>query len=441
MKRIGYIFSFLLIAVFCFPLILAAQNPDIDSILQRVKTEPEDTNRVIDLNTLAFRYIGISRFDTAMICGSKALELAQKLNYQAGISPSLTNIGIVHTNYGNFPKALEYYLKALKQDEKLNNKVRVGKLLSNIGVIYVKQREPKKALEYYTKALKLSEELGVKKSMAAVHYNIGNIYSDVKDYNTALDHYYKALKLDEEIGNTLTRSMRVGSIGVVYHELQDLEKAEKYYREALRFSQESGNEESEARYLCNIGSIYVEKKEYKTAEDYLLKALPMFEKIGFLEGLQETNDQLSQMYEGMRNSSKALKHYKLYTLAKDSLFNEEKNNEVVRHELTYEFEKKEAAYNAEQDKKAAVAESEQKKQSLLLLLIACVALAVSITALVIFRSLRTTRKQKKIIENQKTQVEEKQKEILDSIHYARRIQKTLMPTESYIERSLKRLIR
>jgi hypothetical protein len=37
------------------------------------------------------------------------------------------------------------------------------------------------------------------------------------------------------------------------------------------------------------------------------------------------------------------------------------------------------------------------------------------------------------------ELEEKQKEIIDSITYARRIQKSLLPTEKYIEQSLKRL--
>ena len=33
-------------------------------------------------------------------------------------------------------------------------------------------------------------------------------------------------------------------------------------------------------------------------------------------------------------------------------------------------------------------------------------------------------------------IEEKQKEIIDSIKYAKRIQQSLMPTEKYIEKSL-----
>jgi hypothetical protein len=71
----------------------------------------------------------------------------------------------------------------------------------------------------------------------------------------------------------------------------------------------------------------------------------------------------------------------------------------------------------------------------------------------VFRSLRITRKQKNIIEEQKNLVEqqkqevelqkflveEHQKEIIDSIKYARRIQRALLPTEKYIDKNINRL--
>ena len=49
--------------------------------------------------------------------------------------------------------------------------------------------------------------------------------------------------------------------------------------------------------------------------------------------------------------------------------------------------------------------------------------------------------QKEVVEGQKQHIEEKQKEVLDSIHYAKRIQVALLPHEKYIERNLNRLQR
>jgi hypothetical protein len=47
--------------------------------------------------------------------------------------------------------------------------------------------------------------------------------------------------------------------------------------------------------------------------------------------------------------------------------------------------------------------------------------------------------QKQLIEKQKKEVEEKQKEIIDSIRYARRIQRSLLPTDKYLDKQLNKL--
>ena len=47
--------------------------------------------------------------------------------------------------------------------------------------------------------------------------------------------------------------------------------------------------------------------------------------------------------------------------------------------------------------------------------------------------------QKEIVDQAYTELHEKNKEILDSIHYAQRIQKALLTSEKYIERNLNKL--
>jgi len=125
--------------------------------------------------------------------------------------------------------------------------------------------------------------------------------------------------------------------------------------------------------------------------------------------------------------------------------------------MTYDFEKKEAVANAEHKKELenleAIANEKSRKQKLVIAFVVSGLLLVLIFAGFIFRSLRVTRKQKSLIEHQKQVVEEqkqvvelqkniveeKQREILDSIHYAKRIQRALLPSDNYIDKQLKRL--
>src|SRR5205814_2239030 len=119
----------------------------------------------------------------------------------------------------------------------------------------------------------------------------------------------------------------------------------------------------------------------------------------------------------------------------------------VRAQMTYDFEKKEIGINAEHDKLTALEEAHKKEQRIILILVAMAAISLAIVAIFIFRSLRITTKQKRLIElqrndmsKQKEIIEVKQKSVLDSIHYAKRIQTTLMTSERYINKNLNRLL-
>ena len=94
---------------------------------------------------------------------------------------------------------------------------------------------------------------------------------------------------------------------------------------------------------------------------------------------------------------------------------------------------------AAQEKEHALAVLEDKKKnSILISVLAGFVLLVIFSAFLLNR-FRVTSRQKKIIEEKNKIVEKKQKEILDSIHYAKRIQQSLLPTEKYIVKNLKRL--
>ncbi len=126
--------------------------------------------------------------------------------------------------------------------------------------------------------------------------------------------------------------------------------------------------------------------------------------------------------------------------------NEENTKKTVQQQMQYEFDKKETAAKAEQEVKDQKAVADKKQQQIILFSVSGVLLLVVAFAFFVFRNLRVTQKQKliieqqkQVVENQKHLVEENQKEILDSIRYAKRIQTSLLPTDKYIEKNIKKL--
>ena len=95
--------------------------------------------------------------------------------------------------------------------------------------------------------------------------------------------------------------------------------------------------------------------------------------------------------------------------------------------------------NFEFEKKESVAKEEQAKQVIIRnAFIAGFALML-IMAIIVFRGYRNKQKANQAISEQKELVELKNKEITDSIHYAKRIQNAHLPSKEYISKKLNEL--
>jgi hypothetical protein len=135
----------------------------------------------------------------------------------------------------------------------------------------------------------------------------------------------------------------------------------------------------------------------------------------------------------------AFNYYKQYIALKDTLKNEENIKKITKASMEYEFAKKEAATKLEQEKKEAIAAAESKKQKVIIFSVCGILILVVLFGIYAFRSFLQKKKINIEISRQKQIIEEKQKEIVDSIYYARRIQNALITNERYIDKSLTRL--
>jgi tetratricopeptide (TPR) repeat protein len=394
-------YFFLLVFIFSFSLSYSQNTDKIDSLVTLLKTAKEDTNKVNYLNDLSWQYNNIGDCDTALYYGNSALQLAQRLIFKKGVANSFSNIGIIYGTQGNYPKALDYLFRSLKTMEEYGNKSGIANSFSNIGIIYGTQGNYPKALDYLFKSLKIMEECGNKNGIAtcfsgigiiygtqenypkALDYflkslrmaeqikqtklqsdllgNIGNIYVEQKHFPEALDYYLKELRLDTKLENNGGVASDLGNIGNVYFEQKDFPKASDYFLKALEMDEELGDRAAIAIDLSRIGSLYTSIKEYKRAENYFLRSLALSDSIGDSYGIMDVNKNISELYETMGETDKALQHYKKAMIIKDTLFNQEKNKDITRKEMNYEFEKKEALTKAEHEKQIAIADAELRQ--------------------------------------------------------------------------------
>jgi serine phosphatase RsbU (regulator of sigma subunit)/Tfp pilus assembly protein PilF len=417
-----------------------AQRNKIDSIQNVLKTSKEDTNQVKTLYTLAWEFRN-NNPDTAIIICTQAFQLAEKIKWQKGEGSSLHLLGVFYASQGNYPTAFDYDLKALKIKESLSDKKGILSIQGNIGNIYFKTGDYAKAMDYFSKALKMAEDLGNKNGIAQNLTNIGTVYASQANDQKALECFFKVLKINEEMGDKDRLDETFSNIGSLYQVLADKAKFRKkieesdslfkksfdYYFKALKMAEELGSKNGIACDFYNIGSLYVTTKQNKKAQEYLDKALDLSTEINALQTVQLTNQKLSELYTFIHEPAKALEYYKKYIIARDSIFNEENTKKTVRAEMNFDFDKKQAIAVAEQEKKDAIAQQEKQKQKVITYSISVGLFLVLLLALFIFRGYKQKQKANIEISEQKQIIEEKNKDITDSINYAKRIQRAMLP--------------
>ncbi len=323
-------------------------------------------------------------------------------------------------------------------------------VLGNVGLVYGDRSEYGRALEYYQHALRIFEELGDKIGQAWVVNNIGNIYNESSDYERALEHYQRSLRLYGELGDKRGQAAVLGNIGRIYSGRSEYGRALEHYQRALRLFEELGDKWGQAIVLANLGEVYTKLGRFREAERYLLQAIQIDSSLGTQSHLMNDYFALSDLYELLGGTYKrggrwaesvgylerALVAYKRASVLKDTLFGEESRKQVMRKELEHEYEKKRIEEQARHEVELARREARLRQQRLVMgsigvLLVVAIGFLVWVERQrrVIARQKRVVEEQKRVVEEQRELLSEKNRQIEESIQYARRIQEAILPSK------------
>ena len=422
-----------------------AQNHAIDSLRSILKTEKEDTNKLKTLNRLCEKLWRIGNYDSSMADAAQAQVLAEKIISSSqnaivkageiGLAITYKNMGAIYRHHGNYPKALEYDLNALDLYQKIGNKNGIASLLGNIGIVYWNQENYPKAREYYLKAFDINKETGNKELMASNIGNIGIIYKDEGNYPKALEYYSKALSIMQDLGDMDGIATNLGNIGDIYSNLGEYKKALEYDFKAMNITRKLGEQGLLAVNLIDVGNLYRYEKEYSLAKVYYDSAMVLAKKIGETDQIRDAYGSMADLDSATGNYKAEAENYKKYIIYRDSLQNEANTKKLVQTQMNYEFDRKTDSTKAAQDKLNLIAAKESQHQKMLLYSFIGGFILMLALAFFIFIGYQQKQKSNIIITQQKELVEEKNKEILDSINYAKRLQEAILPPVSLIKKS------
>ena len=305
---------------------------------------------------------------------------------ETGYARAILLKGNIFESFGDYEKTLTLWLEAYKVSKDLKDTESEGEACSQLGLIYSRLNDYAKALEYLNKGLKIREDHKDENAVASSLYRIGMVLRQTNKYEEALDYYFRSLKIRKENKQVSAIPWTLLGIANTYEDMKMYSESLDYYEQTMKGS----DKRCTLQALMGSGRVCNRTGSAEKAEARLTESLRMAKELNSLVLLAEVHSALANHYELSHQPAKALRSFKQFLSEKDSYQSNETRSRLSNIEVAHAIEK-----------------SEQEKE--------------------IYRLRHVELKQAYDI------IEEKNKDITDSINYASRIQRALLPEQREIK--------
>lgn len=387
-------------------------------------------------NTIGSAYSYLCNNDSAISNHQLALDIQQTIHDELGMGRSLTNIGIVYTSIGQNDKAIKYFLEAERKFIKIKFDIGLSKLYNSIGSLFFNIKDFNNSIIYYKKGISISKKLEDVELNYSLKINLANVYGSINQPKEALALYkesYFAVKADSNYSNLI---MVCNNICREYLDLKNYTLAKHYSDEALSIIEKHEIEDYlKTTTFSNQAEILAHDGRFAEAVVFVDSALSVLKNLPDLNKEIGLKYQLGKMLHKLGNSERSYEVLIDALNLKDTLYNKNLKEKLLELNTIHEVEKKE-----NQIQLLSEAQKNQKIINYLLIGVACISF---VAIIILITSYRRKKKDNEIIQLQKNEViiksklvEEKQKEILDSINYAERIQRSLLASDKLLKENL-----
>jgi serine phosphatase RsbU (regulator of sigma subunit) len=292
---------------------------------------------------------------------------------------------------------------------------------------YSQKGDYNQALSLYQKSLRAIKGIGTKTGFSTRYFNIGLSYLDLDQIDSA-EHYITLSHLIEtELNDAVGLYWSNYGLGRIELKKDNLVTSRKYFEKALVYAKQSGDRASEMECLQFIADGYSRQSNLQEAANNYIRSLNIAQEIGYINAIPNIYSTLGEIYKRRGRLQQSVNYYEKYIALKDSLNRKESSEKLLEFQAKFEDEKKQ--------QRIALLEKDQeiqKDQKKILWGGIGASLTVLILALNLFRITKKNNnnlnKKNTTIEAINAEISSKNLEITDSINYAKKIQKAMLPS-------------
>lgn len=416
----------------------------------KAQTENNDTlEMATTLNNIGSNLYYIGEIKKSQEAFDQSLILYRKLNNKIGMAQAYNGISMLQRSKGDILSGIDYMFKSLKISEELNDKQSMANQYNNLCVFYLDLEDYQKAFDYGQKSLALSKKLNLKNVLGNSYTNLGYLCLKRSDTTKALEYLNLSLNLSLETGSKNDLVNDYNNIGVIYKDKKKYTEAIGYFEKALLLAEEIASKDGQANSHTKLGSVYLILNNKNMALKHALKSYELSRELGTPIDIRNASELLKKVYESTNQYKQALEMSNIYYAMRDSILNNNNRREGIKKQYKYDYDKKSIAdsiKNVNEQKinqtTIALQNSEIKQQTILRYVLIIGIVLVGVFVLFFYNRFRVTQIQKNIIQQQqqitntqKTELEIKNKNIMESIEMAKEIQYIIFPSEDELNKS------
>jgi tetratricopeptide (TPR) repeat protein len=349
----------------------------------------------------------------------------------------LLSVGWLSRERGQHAQALDYYFQAMRHAYANNDEDLLANCYGKIAIVYNVKGDLEKAEEYYYKSLDIRLKNNNMMAVASLYNNIGLMHDYAKDYDTAIWFFEKAMHISDSLGDDRGVAIANENIGLMYYQKREhLPHAIDRLKLSLDYWRSKDDIFGQCQTLVYITYIYNEQKNYNAALDSAFRALDFATEAGARDVEREALHHISIAYEGLGNTSQAFGYYKRFIQVRDQLEALNTTSQIDMLAMEHEFATRHfedslsLALEHEKEQAVILVDVEAGKFWNKLLLFGLLGLVVLVVLAVIIG--RQQKQSARLIKKANLMLQVKNKEIIDSITYAKRIQTAILPAADLI---------
>lgn len=301
--------------------------------------------------------------EESMSMSEKAIKYFEELQDEKGIADAKYNIAGIYYKTDNFHLGLVYLIDCLTTYRKFNDYHNQARVEKSLGTIYEYFGDQKKAVQSYENAIESARKAGDSNLESNAYNPLSGIYLKQGKIEKALEIIERSIAMKRQTGDTRGLAFSIYGRAKIRTKTRQFDLAESDFNEAISIHQEMGERLGLGMAYHKLSRMYVEMGELQKAKKILHTAIKFSESYNTIIITFKCNYLLYVIYKQENKHVEALEHLELYLKQKEAVINTQTLKVIESYELINKMELLEKEAQVQREKAEIIEKKNRAEQA------------------------------------------------------------------------------